>query len=75
MVHSFHEALRATFHELSENYNPRGSIVYVLTRQRSIVIILIVVVGWTAKISIRNFIWCISPDTLWNIFSLDNRNL
>ena len=75
MVHSLHEALRATFHELSENYNPRGSIVYVLTRQRSIVIILIVVIGWTTKISIRNFIWRISPDTLWNIFSLDNRNL
>ena len=45
MVHSFHEALRATFHELSENYNPRGSIVYVVTRQRSIVIILIIIVS------------------------------
>ena len=39
MVHSFHEALRATFHELSGNYNPRGSIVYVLTHQRSVVIV------------------------------------
>ena len=56
MVHSFHEALRATFHELSENYNPRGSIVYVVTRQRSIVIILIIIVSWATKMSLPAFL-------------------